>query len=158
MLVDILRIVHILSSCIWVGGTIALVFVGVPAVRTTEGEARAIAMRTLGRRWRPLGWSAMGVAILSGLWLTDQHGGLTSAALDTRFDRLLIAKSVVVAALCVGALLHDYVIGPRLQRELRSASEDAPATRRRLVVVGWFNFALTLLVPILGALVLSTLD
>ena len=158
MLVDTLRIVHILSSCIWVGGTIALVFVGVPAIRTTEGEARAIAMRTLGRRWRPLGWSAMGVAIVSGLWLTDRHGGLTSAALDTRFDRLLLVKSAVVAILCVGAVLHDYVIGPRLQRELRSASAQAPATRRRLVVVGWFNFALTLLVPILGALVLSTLD
>ena len=158
MLVDALRIVHILSSCIWVGGTIALVFVGVPAIRTTEGEARAIAMRTLGRRWRPLGWSAMGVAILSGLWLTDRHGGLNGAALDTRFDRLLLAKSGLVAVLCIGAVLHDYVIGPRLQRELRSGSADAPATRRRLVVVGWFNFALTLLVPVLGALVLSTLD
>ena len=100
----------------------------------------------------------MGVAIVSGLWLTDRHGGLTSAALDTRFDRLLLVKSAVVAILCVGAVLHDYVIGPRLQRELRSASAQAPATRRRLVVVGWFNFALTLLVPILGALVLSTLD
>ena len=158
MLVDVLRIVHILASCVWVGGTIALVFVGVPAIRATEGEARAIAMRTLGRRWRPLGWSAMGVAILSGLWLTDRHGGFAGAALDTRFDRLLIAKSVLVALLCIGAVLHDYVIGPRLQRELRAAAEQAPSTRRRLVLVGWFNFTLTLLVPILGALVLSTLD
>src|SRR3954469_6450399 len=107
-----LRIVHLLSATVWVGGTIALVFVGVPAVRRLEGEARAIAMRALGRRWRPLGWSAMGVAVLSGLWLTDRHGGLTTAALDSRFDRLLIAKSVVVAVLCVGAALHDYVIGP----------------------------------------------
>lgn len=157
-MLDVLRIVHILASCIWVGGTIVLVFVGVPAIRATEGEARAMAMRTLGRRWRPLGWSAMGVAIVSGLWLTDHHGGFNSAAIDTRFDRILIAKSVLVALLCVGAMLHDYVIGPRLQRELRARAEQAPATRRRLVAVGWFNFALTLLVPVLGALALSTLD
>ena len=65
-----LRIVHLLSATVWVGGTIALVFVGVPAIRKLEGEARATAMRALGRRWRPLGWSAMGIAILSGLWLT----------------------------------------------------------------------------------------
>ena len=153
-----LRIVHLLSATIWVGGTIALVFVGVPAIRKLDGEARATAMRALGRRWRPLGWSAMGVAILSGLWLTHLHGGFASAAQPTDFVRTLILKSVLVALLCVGALIHDYVLGPRLQRELRAADPQAPVTRRRLVWVGWFNFALTLAVPILGAIVLTYLD
>ena len=153
-----LRILHVLSACVWVGGTVALVFVGVPAIRRLEGETRAVAMRALGRRWRPIGWSAMAVAILSGLWLTERHGGLHRAALDTDFDRTLILKSVLVALLVVGALLHDFVLGPRLQRELRAAAPSAPATRRQLVVVGWFNFGLTIAVPILGAVVLSTLD
>src|SRR3954462_12315582 len=94
-----LRIVHLLSATVWVGGTIALVFVGVPAIRRLEGEARATAMRALGRRWRPLGWSAMGIAIVSGLWLTHLHGGLSSAALSTDFDRTLILKSVLVVFL-----------------------------------------------------------
>jgi putative copper export protein len=147
-----------LSASVWVGGTVALVFVGVPAIRKLEGEARATAMRALGRRWRTLGWSAMAVAILSGLWLTELNGGFTSAALDTDFDRTLIAKSVLVVLLVCGALAHDYVLGPRLQRELRARDPGAPTTRRRLVVVGWFNFALTLAVPILGAVVLTTLD
>ena len=153
-----LRIVHLMSAMVWVGGTIALVFVGVPAIRKLEGEARATAMRALGRRWRPLGWSAMAVAILSGLWLTDLHGGFDSAARSTDFDRTLILKSVLVALLVVGALIHDYVLGPRLQSELRAGDPDAPATRRRLVWVGWFNFSLTLAVPILGAVVLTYLD
>ena len=52
-----LRILHVLSASVWVGGTVILVFVGVPAIRQLEGEARATAMRTLGRRWRPIGWS-----------------------------------------------------------------------------------------------------
>ena len=153
-----LRILHVLSASVWVGGTVALVFVGVPAIRKLDGEARAVAMRTLGRRWRPIGWSAMAVAILSGLWLTERHGGFHRAALDTDFDRALILKSVLVALLVVGALLHDFVLGPRLQRDLRGGAAAAPVTRRRLVVVGWFNFGLTIAVPILGAVVLSTLD
>jgi len=153
-----LRILHVLSACVWVGGTVALVFIGVPAIRKLEGEARAVAMRALGRRWRPIGWSAMAVAILSGLWLTERHGGFHRAVLDTDFDRTLILKSVLVVLLVVGGLLHDFVLGPRLQQELRSGSETAPATRRRLVLVGWFNFGLTIAVPILGAVVLSTLD
>jgi putative copper export protein len=154
----VLRILHVLSASIWVGGTVALVFVGVPAIRKLEGEARATAMRALGRRWRPLGWSAMAVAVLSGLWLTELNGGFTREALETDFDRTLILKSVLVALLVVGALLHDFVLGPRLQRELRASHPSAPVTRRRLVVVGWFNFGLTLAVPILGAVVLTTLD
>jgi putative copper export protein len=152
------RILHVLSACVWVGGTVALVFVGVPAIRQLEGDARATAMRTLGRRWRPLGWSAMAVAIVSGLWLTDRHGGLDRAALHTDFDRTLILKSVLVALLVGGGLLHDFVLGPRLQRELRASDPAAPSTRRQLVVVGWWNFGLTIAVPALGAVVLTTLD
>jgi uncharacterized membrane protein len=153
-----MRVVHVLASCVWVGGTVVLVFVGVPAVRRLEGEARATAMSALGRRWRPLGWSAMGVAILSGLWLTDEHGALNRAALESDFDRTLIVKSVLVAVLCVGALLHDYVLGPRLQRELRAQAPETPVTRRRLVAVGWVNFALTLAVPVLGVIALAYVD
>lgn len=152
-----LRVVHLLAATVWVGGTVVLVFVGVPAIRATEGEARAIAMRALGRRWRPLGWSAMGIAILSGLWLSDRHGALSRATLHTGFDRWLIVKSVLVVVLCVGAVFHDYVLGPRLQRELRAQAVAAAATRRRLVVVGWINFALTIAVPILGVVALSYL-
>jgi len=158
VVLTVLRIVHLLSATIWVGGTIVLVFVGVPAIRKLEGEARATAMRALGRRWRPLGWSAMGAAILSGLWLTDLHGGFNSAALATDFDRTLILKSVLVAFLVVGALIHDYALGPRLQLELRVVDPQAPATRRRLILVGWFNFSLTIAVPVLGAIVLTYLD
>jgi len=127
-MISVLRVVHLLSATIWVGGTIVLVFVGVPAIRMLEGEARATALRALGKRWRPLGWSAMGVAVLSGLWLTDLHGGFDSGAL-----------------------------GPRLQRETREGDPQAPATRRRLVMVGWFNFSLTIAVPILGSIVLTYL-
>jgi len=157
-MLTVLRIVHVMSAMVWVGGTVVLVFAGVPAIRKLEGEARATALKTLGRRWRPLGWSAMGVAILSGLWLTNFHGGFNSAALSTDFDRTLIVKSVLVVFLVIGALIHDYVLGPRLQREMRAKEPQAPATRRRLIMVGWFNFSLTIVVPILGVIVLGYVD
>ena len=79
-------------------------------------------------------------------------------ALDTDFDRTLIVKSALVVLLVVGALFHDFVLGPRLQRELRASAPEAAATRRRLIVVGWLTFALTLAVPILGVVALSYLD
>jgi len=156
--ITFLRVVHLLSAAVWVGGSVVLVVVGVPAIRATEGAARATAMRMLGRRWRPLGWSAMGLAILSGLWLSDRHGAFNSAALDTSFDRWLMVKSGLVVLLVAGSIVHDYVLGPRLQQELRAEDARASGTRRRLIVVGWFSFALTFAVPIVGVVLLSYLD
>ena len=153
-----LRVLHLLSATVWVGGTVALVFVGVPAIRRLEGEPRARAMRALGRRWRPLGWSAMAVAILSGLWLTHEHGGLNGQALDSDFDRTLLVKSALVVVLVVAALVHDFLLGPRLQRELRAGAPQAPSTRRTLVVVGWVSFAATIAVPVLGVVALGYVD
>ena len=50
--------------------------------------------------------------------------------------------------------LHNFVLGPRLQREIRDGRPQR--TRPTLVVVGWTSLALTITVPILGA-VLSDL-
>ena len=100
----------------------------------------------------------MAVAILSGLWLTELNGGFARDALDTDFDRTLILKSVLVALLVVGALLHDYVLGPGCSARVRAADRLRRRRGARLVVVEWLNFALTLAVPILGAVVLTTLD
>ena len=153
-----LRAVHLLSAAVWVGGSVVLVVVGVPVIRTLQGEERAAAMRALGRRWRPLGWSAMGVAVLSGLWLSDRHGAFDSGVLDSRFDRWLMVKSALVVLLVAGSILHDFVLGPQLARELREGASQMPATRRRLIVVGWFSFVLTIAVPVVGVVLLSYLD
>jgi len=64
-----LLVVHLLAAAIWVGGTVALVFVAMPPVQRLEGELRARLLRDLGRRWRPIGWSALGVAIGTGAGL-----------------------------------------------------------------------------------------
>ena len=44
----VLLAVHLLAAAVWVGGTVALVFVGVPVVARLEGEARGRSMRMLG--------------------------------------------------------------------------------------------------------------
>src|SRR5690348_17476845 len=66
---EVIVIIHLLAATIWVGGSVALVFVGVPAIRVLEGEARGRAMRELGLRWRPLGYGALLVAVLTGVEL-----------------------------------------------------------------------------------------
>ena len=138
---------HLLVAAVWVGGTVALVFIAVPTARMFEGDDRARALRRLGQGWRPIGWSAMAVLGGTGLILAGQEGAFSGDA-STRFYALFAVKVALVAALAVGAFVHDFVLGPGLARQIRAGGP--PTLRRPLVVVGWFNFALTLAVPVLG--------
>ena len=143
-----LRIVHLLAATIWVGGTVALVFVSVPLAQRLEGDARAALLRGLGRRWRPIGWSALGVAVVTGLAIAGiEH------AFDTtprRFDVVLAVKGGLVGLLAAGSYLHDYVLGPGLARQIRAGT---PQTLRPVLVkIGRLNLLITLALPVLGAL------
>ena len=142
---EVVVIIHLLAAAIWVGGSVVLVFAGVPAIRTLEGEPRGRAMRELGLRWRPLGYSALGVAILTGVVLAAHDRDEARSP----FDTVLWVKVALSVALIAVSYLHNYVYGPRLQREIREGQPER--TRPTLVVVGWISLALTLTVPVLGA-------
>ena len=135
-----------LAASVWVGGTIILVFVAVPYARTLPGETRGQALKALGRGWRAFGWGAMAVAVVTGVQLSIADGAFDDAESD--FDAVLVVKIAAVALLIAGAVVHDFVLGPRLARQIR---ERRPHTiRRPLVIVGWANLGLTLTVPVLG--------
>ncbi len=140
------KALHVLAACVWVGGTVALVFIAVPAARALRGEARAATLRALGRGWRMVGWGAMALLAATGAELAvadDAFGGA-----EESFDAVLVAKLALVGLLAVGAFVHDFLLGPRLARQIREGAEQT--ARGPLVVVGWANLALTLIVPVLG--------
>ena len=143
-----LRIVHLLAAAVWVGGTVALVFVAVPPVQRLQGEERGRLLREFGRRWRPIGWSALGIAIVTGAILAARASAFDTTT--TRFDWVLAIKGALVGLLVAGAYLHDYVLGPGLAREIR---EGRPQTLRPLLTgIGRANLLITVAIPVLGVL------
>jgi copper resistance protein D len=149
-----LRIVHLLAAIVWVGGTVALVFVAVPPLQRLQGPERAALLRELGRRWRPIGWSALGVAVATGIALADRAHAFDGAPHD--FDWVLAVKGALVGVLVAGAYLHDFVLGPGLARQMR---EGRPQSLRSLLVaIGRLNLLLTVAIPILGAVLVELLD
>ena len=142
-MIGVLVAVHLLAAAVWVGGSTALIFVGVPAIRTLEGDPRGRAMKELGLRWRPLGYGALGVAAVTGVVLAArewQH--------DTAFQIVFWVKVALFLCLVVVSYFHNFVLGPRLQAEIREDREQV--TRPTLVIVGWLSYSLTLALPILG--------
>ena len=149
-----LRVVHLLAAIVWSGGTIALVFVAVPPVQKLQGEARAQTLRAFGARWRPIGWSALGVAIVTGAVIAGRADAFEST--PTRFDVTLAIKGVLVGFLVAGAYLHDYVLGPGLARQIR---EGKPQSLRPILTgIGRANLVFTIAIPILGALLAQFSD
>jgi len=135
--------VHLLAAGIWFGGSTALVFVGVPAIRTLEGEPRGRAMKQLGLLWRPLGYGSLVVAALTGIVLAGHDWEST-----TSFEVVLAVKAAVFCALLVVSYLHNFVYGPRVQAEARAGGPQP--TRPTLVAVGWISYSLTMALPVLG--------
>ena len=143
----VLRIIHLLAAIVWVGGTIALVFVSVPPAQRLEGPHRAAMLRELGRRWRPIGWSALAVAIATGAWLASLEHAFDTT--PTRFDVVLGVKGALVGLLVAGSYLHDFVLGPGLARQIREGRQQS--LRPVLVAIGRLNLLITISLPILGA-------
>ena len=94
--------------------------------RARRARRRCARSGGAGGRWAGARWR---VAILAGLWLTELHGGFDRAALDTDFDRTLIAQvGARRASSSSGRSFTTTSLGPRLQRELACRR---PSPRRR---------------------------
>ena len=109
-MLDVLVDVHLLAATVWVGGSTALIFVGVPAIRILDGAPRGRAMKELGLSWRPLGYGALGVAALTGIALASREWSS-----DTAFQIVFWTKVVLFVCLVAASYVHNFVLGPRLQ-------------------------------------------
>jgi putative copper export protein len=147
-----LVVFHVLAAAVWIGGTVALVFTAVPVLRLLPDAQRADSVRLLGKRWKPIGWTALLVLAATGIWLAFGYWGLDDPdTLSTENGRLLVAKGAIFLTLATSAAMHDFVLGPRLNQQIRSG---APRTLLLpMQIAGWWTFAATLTLPVLGVVV-----
>ena len=88
----------------------------------------------------------------TGIWLAFGYWGADDpdVLFDTESGHIIVAKALLYLVLVASAALHDFVLGPRLNRQIR---EGRPRTLLRpMQIVGWISFAATLALPILGVL------
>jgi copper transport protein len=147
---EALVVVHVVAAAVWVGGVAALTLVAVPVAQRQDGPVRAALLRDFGRRWRPLGWGALAVAIATGLPLAEHWNAFDPDVLfETRFGRLLLLKSALVALLVALSVAHNR-LGPVLARQIREGREQT--ARTPLVLVGRASFVLTFAILVVAVL------
>ncbi len=124
---EIAKWIHLLAAAVWTGGLIVLGFL-VGAVRKATNDRGVL--QAIARRFGVVSWTAMGVALATGLWMFFERR-LTA-------DRFQLKWTLVGIAIAV-ALVHQL-----------TARKSSPAVRGALqgvimlVSIGIFAAAVTL--------------
>ncbi len=159
--------VHVLSAITWLGGSLFLVMVLVPLTRQTiEGAPPGFSVRLLresATKFRNVAWASIVLIVVSGLFIATDHFDVSISDVfddDSRFISVLRTKAGFVVLIIVLSFLHDFILGPRLTRQIEEL--DSPANpldsirgaRVRLVWIARVN--LLLLLVVLGLAVTLT--
>ncbi len=151
---------HIMAAIVWVGGTIFLVVVLVPAIRRPEFAGIASALiRFTALRFRWVGWVCFGIFVLTGIVNLVARGIGLQELQDAifwqgSFGRTLAIKLILVAAILLISAFHDFFLGPRATAawEADPASAETLRLRRQAVQLGRLNLLLALVVIVLGVM------
>lgn len=130
--------IHVLAALIWLGGMFFLALVGAPVLRAVEpAELRQALFDLLGRRFRSVGWIALGVLIITGVTNLYFRGMLhwqavwaNGAFWRSSWGTALAVKLAAVFVMLVVEGYHDWVLGPRAG-QMVAGSPEAAAFRAR---------------------------
>ena len=151
---------HIVAAAIWVGGMLFFAIVLVPVVRLPQYRAAAadLVHRT-GMRFRYLGWSAIGVIVVTGAYAAAYRGvglaELSSASFWANgFGRTFGIKLAVFFVMVVVSLLHDLSMGKEATKLLRAEpmSPKAARVRDNARRAGRLNLVLALAIVVLAVM------
>ncbi|MEX0926492.1 MAG: DUF4149 domain-containing protein [Dehalococcoidia bacterium] len=147
-----LAYVHLTAAATWIGGMIFIAAILVPTARGMHEPPGAglLLLRMAARRFRCVGWGALVLLVITGLWLLHERGVDLARihVTEGEFHDILRVKMVLVAVMVVLSSIHDFVLGPRLARRMivarQQAGEGSLVRQRKLI--GWMARANLLLV------------
>ena len=151
---EVVVFVHVIAAMVWVGGILFLSLVVVPASRRYPPDVRSRLFADVGRRFRAVGWTALGLLVATGSVQMAARGATARNLLDgsfftTPFGRVLGAKLLAVLAMMLLTALHDFMAGPAAVRAAERG-RDVPGLRRSAGILARLTALLALLVVFLA--------
>lgn len=147
---------HLVAAAVWVGSMVFLSLVLVPVARRLPPKERAALIAQVGARFRPVGWTALAVLVLTGVVNAAYRGVtwegiVTGRVLGGTWGRTLAVKVALVVVLLGLSALHDFVIGPASSRLMaQQITPQALRVRRQAAWLGRITLLLALAVVLLA--------
>ncbi|MGH7619884.1 MAG: DUF4149 domain-containing protein [Gemmatimonadaceae bacterium] len=146
--------VHVLAAMLWLGGMFFLGVVGAPVLRNIEPPLlRQRLFRELGSKFRRVGWTAITVLVVTGVFNLYFRGWLRWRVLGSAdfwrsaVGHALAAKLISVVLMISISAIHDFVHGPRAGRA-PLGSPAAVTMRKRAALFARLNAILGIIVVI----------
>ena len=134
------RWVHVLSAVTWLGGMLFIALILVPVTRRVQDPLLRVDLITqTGKRFRTVGWIALGLLVATGVVILLRRPWLLRAP-AFQFKAGLVLLTLALSA------LHDFVLGPRAGRLPPSAT----GPRKRLTRIARLNVLIVLTIVLLG--------
>ena len=157
--------VHLASAIIWIGGSLFLALVLIPAMRrfavppgqpggTPPGMLDAIA-----RRFRVISWVCIVLLVATGLYILPTRYGIGVAEffnVGGHFTATLQVKVALAAIVIWLSFIHDFIIGPYVNRLLQATQAGAephprlPLLRKIVIWMARVNLLLTVLIVVVA--------
>jgi uncharacterized membrane protein len=122
--------VHVLGIVVWLGGVLYQAHVLLPMARREAVKTFVEAAR----RQRPIGWSALGLVVLTGLYNVTRLGPL-DRVMQSGAGLLLAGKLILVLLLIAIAAQRDFTHVVRLDIALSTNQDPAPTLR----AIAWLD-------------------
>lgn len=151
-----LQWLHLVAAMVWVGGQLFLPLALTPVLkRRFPPEQRVELIAAVGTRFRPFAWVALGILVLTGLQRASLvFGGfpeLWQGLSSTDYGQILKAKLLLVIMILLLQLLHDFVLGPRLQKLSEQRSPGLARARAATIGIALGSVLLSLVIVGLAA-------
>jgi putative copper export protein len=130
----VLNWLFLAAQCIWLGGAAYLGYVLLPLLPVTEPDRHAGTLATLLRRYTPLTLGAIGVLLVSGLFLSEASITNIQQLLTDPYGRALFVKILLLALMLILGGYALFFLRPKLTQQailLPVVNAELPARRTR---------------------------
>jgi uncharacterized membrane protein len=149
--------IHLISSAIWVGGSLFIAIVFAPVLKTISSsiEERLQIMIRVGRKFNRIAVPSLVILIGTGIFNSHQILTRPDFLFSTTYGIFLVIKIILVMALLVSFAIHVRIIRKEIEQKImeKQLSElQITRLRKKIIVVGQLTVGLSVAILLLAAL------
>jgi putative copper export protein len=149
--------IHLVSSAIWVGGSLFIAIVFAPVLKTMSPsiEERLSIMIKVGRKFNKIAFPSLMILIGTGIFNSYQMLNKPEFLFSTNYGVVLVIKIIFVIALLASFVIHVRIIRRDIEQKIikKQLSEvQITQLRKKIIVVGQMTVGLSIAILFLAAL------